>query len=305
MKHFLNIIISLISLSVCGCSRDNKTHSHYDLRADTIMNDAFCYIPDTCIMDGDLFVFAKNLIDIEQIYADSITDAKHYKSWYKKTDSIYLSNLNCRNIEIDLCLEYISNNMIPYIKIYGNNCTAALGDAEWLNLGMNLYMMFLSQENILKSSNIDYSHWWKKENDAWLRFIAKLFPLLDHEICNVTGSSAAYEIPYTFNKIIQNRIICLKEVNADRLLNERLEISLDKLCFLITDINIRHMDCDKDDLIEDSFQLSNKKEALEALNQWVAIRTDMVKPNGNEASFHNATNNLLDSITSIIFHIRH
>lgn len=303
MKYLPIFVVSLISLSICGC--DSKTHSHYEWRTDTIINDAFYYLPDTCIMDGDLFVFAKNLIDIERIYTDTVTDAKQYTSWYKKTDSIYMSNLHSRNIEIDLCLKYISDNMIPDIKRYGNSCTTALGEAAWLNFGLNLYIMLLAQEDILKSSKIDYSHWWKKENCAWLRFIAKLFPLLDYEICNVTGSSAAYEIPITFYKIIQSRIICLNEVNTDSISNKSLEKSLDKLYFLIADINIRKLDWDTYDLIEDTFQLSNKKEAVETLNQWIAIRKHMAKLEDDEASFHNATNNLLDSIASIIFHIRH
>lgn len=303
MKHFLIIIISLISLGIYGC--DSKPHSDNEWRADTIINDAFYYLPDTCIMDDDLYVFAKNLIEIERIiYGNSIADAKQYKSWYTTTDSIYMSTLNSRNIEIDLCIKYIRDNMISVIN--GNNCTAAFGEAAWLNCGLNLYMMFIAQENILKSSNKDYYHWWKKENDAWLRFITKLFPLLDYEICNVTGSSGAYEIPYTFNKIIQSRIICLdKDFNEGRNPNERIEKSLDKLCFLITNINTEHMDWDKNSLKEDSYQLLNKKEAIEALNQWIAIRTNMAKLDGNESSFYNATNNLLDSIASIIFHIRH
>lgn len=309
MKLLPILVASLLIVCILSCGRKQEPTAiaHPKWKIDTIINREFCYLPDTCIMDSGLFSFTSNLAEIGNIcYSDSITDGKKYYIWYKETEAIFLYNLARRNIEIDLCLNYISMNIIPEIKKYGNNCTAANGEAAWLNCGIFLYKMFSEQENIIQNSNADYSHLWEMENDAWLRFIAKLFPLIEYEICDVTGSSAAYEIPITLSKIIQDRIDDLtKSENTISLSEADYAESLNRLEISISSINTLHYNWEKDELEQDSFQLSNKREAIETLHQWIAIRLNMASLIGNNSYFINTRISLLDSTSSAILHIRH
>ena len=85
-----------------GRKQESNEPSYPNWETDTVINNEFCYLPDTCIMDSDLFSFASNLAMISNIhYSDSITDGEKYRIWYKETDLIYLSNLNRRHIEIN------------------------------------------------------------------------------------------------------------------------------------------------------------------------------------------------------------
>lgn len=308
MKYLPYFLICLILLCFCNYNRKESlsTFSPTKWRNDTIVNTTFYYLPDTYIMDSSLFLFASKLMDVEQIYNDSIVDAYKYKLWFKKTDSLFRAELVNRHIGIDRCFKYISDNMIPDIRKYGTNCTAALGEVAWLTFGMNLYAMFAKQEEIQKESMGDVAHWWILENDAWLEIITKLFPLIDYEICNVTGSSAAHEIPNTFSKITQSRIYGLNEsVNRSDLSKTHYTESLNRLEGEINSINTLRLDWEKYELVEDSLPLSCKKEVNEALIQWIAIRSNMTKLESGETTIENSTIVILDSVSSAIFHIRH
>lgn len=291
----------------CGLKQETSAFSHPELEMDTVANNEFCYLPDTCIMDRGLFSFTSNLAKMGNIYySDSITDGKKYCAWYKETKSLFLSNFSRRNIGIDFCLNYISMNVIPKIKEYGYNCTAANGEAAWLNWCLLIYKMFSVQENILLISDAYYSHLWKKEMEAWLKFMAKLFPLIEYDICDYTGSGAAYDVPITLSKIVQNRIDDLtKSVNKFGRLDADSEESLNRLEFSIRSIHTFRFDWDKNEIVEDIFQHTNKTAAIETLHQWIAIRSNIARQNGNKSYFNGTKVNLMDSISATIYHIRH
>lgn len=301
----------LIALLISGCANNQTdSNSHKDaedsLNNDTITNDRFCYLPDTLIMDRQLFLFASKLTEIEQIYNDSIADSNIYQSWFREADSLFRADLDNRHVGIDLCLYHISDNMIPDIKEYGNKCTAANGEAAWLNLGVLLYKMFSEQQNILQDSTEECSLLWKSENDSWLRFISKLFPLIDYEIGNVTGSSAAYEVPITFSKIIQSRIDGLAEsANKPTQLETNNIESLKRLEGAISSINTLHLDWDKDELVEDSLQNENKIGAINALNDWIFTRNKLSQYMKRPTDYRYVTYSTIDSISNIIYKLRY
>lgn len=303
MKRSPLLILVAILLYTVGCG---SKHSNVQViwRSDTIKNEVFSYLPDTCIMDSDLFVFAAKLIEVNRLFDnDSTANIEQYKDWYAKTNYVFNSKLFARNIHDDLCFKYITDSIIPTIKEYGNNCTAANGEVAWLTLGTNLYSMFSKQETIIQKSGIDLRNHWNAENYAWLRFITYLLPLVAYEIDNVTGSSATYDIPFTYSKIIKSRTQSIHENFAETNISQ--EKSLDRLCGLITNIETRHWDWDSDNLVEDSIQAYNKIAAHRALLKWVDVRSNMAKCVEWERGFNNSTISLLDSISSAIYHIRH
>lgn len=163
--------------------------------------------------------------------------------------------------------------------------------------------MFSIQEIIKQESEISLRKKWETENEAWLLFISKLFPLLDYEFGNVAGSSAVYDVPIAFSQIVQNRIETLRENLVD--INNTPEKSIERLDCLIANIEIRHWDWDKDILVEDSVQYSNKNSARQALVKWIDIRSDLEGYVSDKRNFNNATISLLDSISSILNNIRH
>lgn len=303
IKYLPFILICLILLCAFGCG--SKHHSDNDFkytwRSDTIQNDVFHYLPGTCIMDSDLFVFAAKLSEIDKIYCDTATNIGKYTDWYAKTSSFFNSKFHVRNIDENLCFKHIIGSMIPSIMEFGNSCTASIGEITWLKFGIDLYSMFSVQNTITQKSKKVLRYKWETENEAWLLFISKLFPLIESEWDDVTGTAAVYYVPTTFSKIIQSRTETLLEnlVNT----NSTQEKSLDRLSELITNINIQHWDYDRNILIVDSVQDSNKKSALQALVKWVEIRSDLAESVNDKRSFNNSTISLLDSISSIIYHL--
>ncbi len=306
MKHFPIFLISLALLCNFGCVGKNQLSNEVKStwRNDTIYNPIF-YLPDTCIIDSVLFILMTKLSDTPCPYVNTEMNAESYKTWYTSVDSFLSSNIQKRGINESFCFRHIIDRIIPVMRDYGYDCTAVNGQIEWLKFGINLYTMFSAQNAIIKNSAMDLQMNWKDENEVWLLFISKLFPLLAYDICNCTGSSATFDVPITLSKIIQSRTQNLHGtfVKTDNV----QEKSLNNLKGLINDINIMHWDYDKDTLIEDSIQDSNQKSAIQALVKWINIRSDLAEHVSDKRTFNNATISILDSISSGIYqyHILH
>lgn len=305
MKHLLSIIfiISLCSYG-CGGKEQTLTDSQSKWRNDTVINTAFSYMPDTCIIDKDLFRFATNLMGLERIYVDSTINIECYKNWFYNTEShIYCVLYRDRSIEKDSCFEFIRNNLMPAIRNNGSDCTTAIAEAAWLDYGLNQYLALSEFELRALEAGANFLTWWLIENDAWLNFMTNLFPLLEYEICNVTGSSAAYEIPYTFSNISRFRTKCLADSVSNLILAK--EPTTNNILGLIEGINTESYSWGRDSLIDNIAIYNYKKCAIESLLQWIEIRKGMAELVDNPSGFNNATNTLLDSISTTIYHIRH
>lgn len=303
MKLIRILPISLL-ISLFGCGyRHISNNEESKWKNDTIVNTAFCYLPDTCIIDKDLYAFAVNLIGIEQVYMDSVTNIECYKTWFNNTDSqVYCDLYRDRGIEIDSCISLIENKIIPEIKKYGANCTASIGEAAWLEFGINQYLALYKSELRTLEAGPNIYTWWLTENDAWLNFMTHLFSLLDYEIGNVTGSSGAYEIPYAFSNISRFRLNCLVENTSDSITADN--ISLHSLQSLIEEINPEKFDCEQNYMVENVAVSAHKKSAIESLSRWIEIRKEMAEFIDNPQSFNNATLTFVANLSAELSHIR-
>ena len=298
------LLMALLCFYNCGRNELSLTTTPSEWGKDTVVNTAFCYLPDTCIIDKDLYAFAANLIDIERIYTDSTTNIECYKEWFNNTSSQgYCDLYRDRDIEIDSCIMFIRNHIIPEIRRNGTNCTAAIAETAWLEFGINQYLAFSEFELRALEAGANFCTWWLAENDAWLNFMTNLFPLLDYEICNVTGSSAAYEIPYIFSNISKFRTKYLAENTADSTTDNNT--SLNTLLSLIEEINPEKFDCEQNRMVENVGMVKHKKCAVETLLSWIEVRNGMAELVDNPNRFNNATTTLIDSISTTIYHIRH
>lgn len=304
MKHLFSILfIITLCLYSCGGKKHTLPDSQFKWRNDTVVNTAFSYMPDTCFIDKDLFKFATNLMDLERIYVDSTINIECYKNWFYNTDSQYILGFRDRGIEKDSCIEFIRHHLIPEIRRNGTNCTAAIAETAWLEFGLNQYLALSEFELRALEAGANFLTWWLIENDAWLNFMTNLFPLLEYEICNVTGSSAAYEIPYSFSNISRFRTKCLVDGDSNLILAK--EPTTNNILSLIEGINTESYSWERDSLI-DNVAISNyKKCAIESLQQWVEIRKEMSGLFDNPNGFNNATTYLIDSISFTLRHIRH
>lgn len=172
-----------------------------------------------------------------------------------------------------------------------------------MEFGINQYLAFSESELRALEAGANIYTWWLAENDAWLNFMTNLFPLLDCEICNVTGSSAAYEIPYIFSKISKFRIKCLAENNADSI--TAANTSPNTLLSLIERIDPVKFDLEQNCFVEDVAVSENMECAVESLLRWIEVRKRMAELVDNPNGFNNATATLIDSISSTIYHIRY
>lgn len=82
MKHFPIFLICLALLCTLGCGNKNQPSNEVKStwRNDTIYNPVF-YLPDTCIIDSDLFILMTKLSDTPRPYIDTEINAESYKSW--------------------------------------------------------------------------------------------------------------------------------------------------------------------------------------------------------------------------------
>lgn len=307
MKRLLLLVLVAVLLCAFGCGSKNQSANDFksEWRNDTIYNSGF-YLPDTCVIDSDLFILTTKLFDIAQrlyVNTEMNCECKTYKTWYTSVDSFLNTNMRKRAIDNHFCFSHIIDSIIPDIRKYGGDCTAAKGQIAWLEFGINLYSMFSMQDIIRQESEISLRKKWKTENEAWLLFISKLFPLLDYEFGNATGSGAVYDVPIAFSRILQNRIGTLRGNLVD--MNSSPEKSMERLDCLIANIEIRHWDWDRDILVEDSVQYSNKNSARQALAKWIDIRSDLAGCVNDKRNFNSATISLLDSISSVLNNIRH
>lgn len=294
----------MVTMCLCGCrgKEHTLTDSQSKWRNDTVVNTVFFYMPDTCIIDKDLFMFATNLVDIERIYLDSTINIECYKEWFNNTSShLYCELYRDRSIEIDSCIEFIRHHLIPEIRRNGTNCTAAIAEAAWLEFGMNQYLASSEFELRALEAGANFLTWWLIENDAWLNFMTNLFPLLEYEICNVTGSSAAYEIPFTFSNISRFRTKCLADSVPNLILAK--EPTTNNILGLIEGINSESYSWERDSLTDNIAIYNYKKCAIESLQQWVEIRKGMSDFVDNPNTFNHSTANLIDSISTTLRHI--
>ena len=107
------------------------------------------------------------------------------------------------------------------------------------------------------------------------------------------------------SKIVKIRIADLTEYSNMFSLSaiESVE-SLKQLESTIHFISTERFDWEKNEMVENSFQLSNKTDAIETLTQCMSFRLNMA-PLLDNPTCNGAKTNLLDRISATIYHIRH
>lgn len=281
MKHLPYILLSS-ALIMIGCQGGNI---HAEFHRDTIENCSFNYLDDTYVTDSDIFTLASKLDRVVSIYySDSPDKIADYKAWYADIDAYVQTRLKQRNLDVKTCFDYITDSIIEDIRIYGHNCTACEAEYSWLNYGMTLYQMFdKSKDN---SDNM--------ENDLWLKFMSNYLPLIEYEIYDMTGSSAAFEIPLAFNKVAKARLTNISDNSMSKdMTNRDVQNSVIRLKTMIDDINTFHLNFENGKLEEDSIYSNYKNYAIKALDNWIEI-SDTLK-----------VTPLLDSLTNTLYNIRH
>ena len=282
MKHLPYISLSFALIIIIGCQSGNI---QAEFHRDTIENYSFNYLDDTYVTDSDIYTLASKIDRVVSIYySDSPDKISDYKAWFTDIDAYVQTRLKQRNLDVKACFNYITDSIIEDIRIYGHNCTACEAEYSWLNYGITLFLM------LDKSKDVNN----KSENEMWLQFMNNYLPLIEHQIDNVSGSSAAFEIPLAFNKIAKTRL----EYLSDNIVNSEVskygvQNSVRRLKTMINGVNTFHLNFENGEFEEDTVYSNYKNYAIKALDNWVEI-SDTIR-----------TTSLLDSLSNILYHFRY
>lgn len=105
-RLLLHVLLSILICAFgCGCKHQYTNDFKPKWRNDTIYNSGF-YLPDTCVMDSDLFILMTKLSDIAQrlyVNTEMNCECKTYKTWYTSVDSFLNTNMRKRAIDNHFC----------------------------------------------------------------------------------------------------------------------------------------------------------------------------------------------------------
>lgn len=307
IASYLFIIIGSAFFGGCKENKNPNLDIANHCQKDTIFNNDITYLPDIYI--GDKYIYN---LSVELLKADQLTDRNSYELWFDQVNAIInshsrLKGLSCSRISVLL------EKMGQSIRKYGQGCNASFSELTWLKYGWNLYSSLLKDSDhtiTLKGKQIQ--ELLSQENIEWLELWVYLSKVIQYEIDDTTGSSAAYDTPSTFSKIIEFRKELLKKDyclflypafgNEDA---QDLNKTLNSLKYKINGLNAVRYNFDSQNYQIDEDIVKYKALAISHLDRWVDIRKKIASYAFNKNEYDDNTSNLLSFIHAIIHGIRY
>ncbi|MCH5218098.1 MAG: hypothetical protein J1F07_06060 [Muribaculaceae bacterium] len=303
-------LFPIIGLSIfCGCHENNQPDldCEHHCMYDTIFNNDITYLPDIYIGDKDIY-----LLSVELLKVDELIDMKSYVTWYNKVNTIIKSNHRLNGLSYSQISDLI-DKMVESIRKYGQGCNASISERSWLKYGWNLYSsLAIVSKPFFTVKDMNLQELFTQENNAWLELWAFLSKVIEYEIEDTTGSSAAYDTPITYSKIIESRKnIVMKDLgillnfpfqNEDAQdLNEILNYLMEK----INSLNIvRYNDISQNYQVNEDI-VESKAFTINYINQWIEARNKIASYVKNKKEYDNNTSSLLRYIHITLHNIRY
>lgn len=303
-KYSIFTIIGLILCLFVSCRRISNIRE-VGIINDTIENNEVLYLPDIYYGNKDIYSLAVGLANV-----DRSSDSLSYIKWNNRIDSLE-SHGNLRKLSEAEVLSLLEN-LTDSIKKYGSGCNASISERSYILYGWKLHIAIQKGMKLVSTiNNLELQNLLVKENNAWIGLWTNLAKLIEYEIEQSTGSSAAYDVPINLTKIIdvRNRIIDSdREILTEGKVEEKREVRSgnieERLIEKINSINTTHYDFDNDKYVNDEEIILVQESTKKSLKNWLNIRDDISKIIDNKNAYRNDTQELMDKVYECLQNIR-